>query len=136
MGTRVQGYMLDESDNAALASYRELFVWQKAMELVVETYKLTSSMPADERFGLISQMRRAAVSIPSNIAEGYGRRRRGEYLQFLGVANGSLAELETQLIAAGKLLFINRDQAAPMWALCQDVGRLLNNLMNSLEPSA
>ena len=85
------------------------------------------------RFGLKSQMRDAVISIPSNIAEGYCRRHRGEYLQFLGIANGSLGELETQMIAAGRLNFVTREDAAAPWALAQDVGRLLSNLMDSLQ---
>ena len=78
-------------------------------------------------------MRDAGSSIPSNIAEGYGRRRRGEYLQFLGIANGSLFELETRTIIAGRLNYFSREDAAPAWALAQEVGRLLINLMASLE---
>lgn len=82
----------------AAKSYKQLIVWQKSIELVDEIYKITKGLPADEKFGLISQMRRSAISIPSNIAEGYKRRKRGEYLQFLGMADASAAELETQII--------------------------------------
>ncbi len=79
-------------------SYKELIVWQKSILLVKEIYKITGKLPRDEQFGLISQMRRSAVSTPSNIAEGYKRKGLGEYVQFLSIADGSAAELETQLI--------------------------------------
>ena len=79
--------------------FRELKVWQHAMDLAEEVYRFTATLPAEEKFGLVSQIRRAAVSVPSNIAEGNSRATRGEYLQFLGIARGSLAELQTQLQA-------------------------------------
>ncbi len=120
--------------NERLQSYRDLDVWQKAIELVEAVYRMTEGFPNDERFGLTSQMRRAAVSVPSNIAEGYGRRSRGEYRQLLGVANGSLKELETQIVIAGRLQFASKDQARPAWELAQDVGKLLHKLQASLRP--
>lgn len=116
-----------------LDSYRDLLVWQKAVELVVATYELTHIFPNDERFGLIAQMRRAAVSIPSNIAEGYGRNHRGDYLRHLSIANGSLKEVETQLIVAGRLDYVTKEQAATVWGLTQEVGKLLWRLKRSLE---
>jgi four helix bundle protein len=84
----------------ATKSYKELIVWQAGRELAVEVYELCAKLPADEKYGLCSQMKRAAISIPSNIAEGYRRNSRGEYVQFLGIAQGSAAELETQLLLA------------------------------------
>jgi len=81
----------------ALKSYKELIVWQKSMTLVKELYKLTESFPENEKFGLTSQMRRASISIPSNIAEGWGRLSRKNYIQFLRISRGSLFELETQI---------------------------------------
>lgn len=86
-----------------LSSYQELIVWQKSIELVEQIYKLTSMFPKEEVFGITSQIRRAAVSMPSNIAEGYGRRSHNEYLQFFAIAYGSSLEVETQLIIAKKL---------------------------------
>lgn len=83
--------------------FKELKVWQKAIEVVVDVYKLTATFPQNERFGLISQIQRAAVSIPSNIAEGAGRNNKGEFYHFLGIANGSSFELETQLTISAKL---------------------------------
>src|SRR3990167_9176780 len=90
-----------------MKSHKELTVWQKAMDLVEEIYKLTSKFPKSETFGLSSQMQRAAVAIPSNIAEGAKRGHRLEYIQFLSIANGSASELETQLLLA-KRLYLNK----------------------------
>lgn len=87
--------------------YKELKVWQKSIELTKEVYRLTSTFPSKEQYGLISQMNRSSVSVPSNIAEGAGRNSKGEFKQFLGVAAGSLFELETQLIISKELGFIN-----------------------------
>lgn len=81
-----------------MKSYKRLIVWQRSIELVNEVYRITKDLPESEKFGLMSQMRRSAVSIPSNIAEGYKRRSSGQYLQFLSIAEGSSAELETQLV--------------------------------------
>lgn len=92
-------------------SYQDLTVWQRAMQLARETYQVTQTFPNDERFGLTSQMRRAAVSIPSNIAEGWGRQTTNQYIQFLQVAQGSAAELETQLILAVDLGFLTAQAA-------------------------
>ena len=121
-----------KSRGEPLTSYRELDVWKKAVDLVEAIYELSRQLPDDEKFGLVSQIRRAAVSIPSNIAEGYGRQHRGDYLRHLSVANGSLKEMETQLLIAGRLGFINRDQARPAWELSQEVGRMLSALSASL----
>ena len=87
-------------------SYRDLVAWNKAMELVMEVYMLTQGFPKEEIFGLMSQLRRSAVSIPSNIAEGQGRLSKGEFRNFLGNARGSLSELETQVLIAEKLNFL------------------------------
>jgi four helix bundle protein len=113
-------------------SFKDLLVWQHAIELTTEIYKLTASFPSAERFGLTNQMRRAAVSIASNIAEGYGRATKGEYIQFLGHARGSCSELETQLVIARNLDFGTAPNLESSEALCHDVSRLLGALMNSL----
>ena len=113
-------------------SFKDLLVWQHAIELTTEIYKLTASFPSAERFGLTNQMRRAAVSIASNIAEGYGRATKGEYIQFLGHARGSCSELETQLVIARNLGFGTSPNLETSEALCHDVSRLLSALMNSL----
>src|SRR5208282_4971985 len=102
-------------------SYRDLLVWQKGMALAKQVYSLTRSFPMDERFGLVAQMRRAAVSIPSNIAEGQARHGRKEFVQFLSHAEGSLAELDTQLALAVEL---GLPLATDMYASIATVGEL------------
>jgi four helix bundle protein len=116
-----------------LKTYRDLEVWQKAMDLVVAAYQLTRKFPAEEKFGLSSQLQRAAVSIAASIAEGYGRRHRGDYLYHLSVASGSRAELETHVTIAVRLGFVSRKEAMEVWALSQEVGRMLTKLIQSLE---
>ena len=115
------------------ASFKDLVVWQRAVELSVEIYRLTTTFPPAERFGLVDQLRRASVSIASNIAEGYGRRTRGEYLQFLGIARASNCELQTQLIISAKLGFGASQSYEPVDRLSADVSRLLNVIMNKLK---
>jgi four helix bundle protein len=115
------------------SSFKELFVWQKAVELCTEIYRLTSIFPSSEQFGLTNQLRRAAVSIASNIAEGYGRSTRGEYLQFLGHARGSLCELQTQLFISRSLDFASKDAISQAERLSADVSRLLIALMKKLK---
>ena len=116
------------------ASFRDLVVWQRSVQLSVAIYKLTTSFPAVERFGLTSQLRRASVSVPSNIAEGYGRLTKGEYRQFLGHARGSNSEVETQLVIARTLGFGSEANLNDAETLCADVSRLLGGLMKSLRP--
>ncbi|NUM53954.1 MAG: four helix bundle protein [Candidatus Hydrogenedentes bacterium] len=120
----------------AISTYRELDVWKKSVDLVVEVYRLSKRMPPSERFGLIPQIQRAAASIPANIAEGYGRSHRGDYLRHLSIAKGSLAELETHLIVSGRLEYISRGEAKKTWALAQDVGKMLTKLISSLQGHA
>jgi four helix bundle protein len=115
-----------------LQNYRELEVWKDAVDLTVEIYELFRQLPASEKYGLCDQARRAAVSIPANIAEGYGRQHRKEYLHFLSIAHASLCELETHLIVAGRLKFISREAAKQPWNLCQRVGQMLHKLRRSL----
>jgi four helix bundle protein len=114
------------------SSFKDRTAWQQAMELALAIYKLTNDFPKDERFGLVNQMRRAAVSVPSNIAEGYARASTGEYIQFLGHARGSCSELETQLILARSLKYGAANNLDEADGLCTDAGRLLCALMNSL----
>jgi four helix bundle protein len=113
-------------------SFKDLVVWQRSIELTVSVYQLTSAFPDSERFGLTNQMRRASVSIASNIAEGYGRATKGEYVQFLGHARGSCSELETQIVIAKKLGFGAPASLQTTESLCNDVGRLLGALMKSI----
>jgi four helix bundle protein len=116
-----------------MASFKDLVVWQKAVQLSSEIYRLTALFPSSERFGLTNQMRRASVSIASNIAEGNGRSTRGEYVLFLGHARGSNCELQTQLIIAGTLGFCRKEAYEPAEKLSAEISRMLNALMKSLK---
>jgi four helix bundle protein len=113
-------------------SYRDLEVWQVGMDMSVGVYRLMERMPASEMYSLTDQIKRAASSVPANIAEGWGRSFRKEYLQYLSVARGSLCELETHLILAGRLGYITREDTLPIWALCQRVGKMLTKLTQSI----
>lgn len=117
-------------------SYRDLIAWQKAFSLVIEVYRETDVFPKTEVYGLTSQVRRAAVSVVSNIAEGQGRKSRGEFEQFLGHAKGSLAELETQLLLANALGYLSNDCLNELLVRCDAVSRLVNGLMQSLRAKA
>lgn len=112
--------------------YKELMVWQKSMNLVEEIYKLTASLPKEEQFGLVNQMRRAAVSIPSNIAEGQSRQSAKEYLHFLSIARGSKAELSTQIEICIRLCYLDATRAQLAISLCEEVGKMLYAQINSL----
>ncbi|HEX3891156.1 MAG TPA: four helix bundle protein [Terracidiphilus sp.] len=113
-------------------SYRELIVWQRAMGLARQAYKLTADLPAREAYGLLAQMRRAAVSIPSNIAEGHGRLTDLQFRHFLGNARGSLNELQTQIELAADLGYLDKQQAQALMDQGSEVARLLNGLISSL----
>ena len=117
----------------SISNYRDLKVWQKAMDLAELIYQLTVDIPESEKFGLTSQIRRASVSIPSNIAEGYGRMNRGDYRRFLMVANGSLKELETQLILLNRLNYVSQADSKTIWNLCQEVGKMLFTMIKTLK---
>jgi four helix bundle protein len=117
---------------AAVESFRELVVWQRAIELSVAVYKLTAAFPREEIYGLTSQIRRASVSVASNIAEGQGRRTRGEFLQFLGMARGSNLEVQTQLVIAGELGYGLSEGITGCENLSFEVGRMLNGLMKTI----
>src|SRR6201997_2176424 len=114
-------------------SYLDLIVWQKAMELVVLVYKASARFPREELYGLTNQVRRAAVSVPSNIAEGQGRRTTREFLNRLSLARGSLAEVETQIEIGSRLSFLSVDSCQKVLALATSVARLLNGLIAALE---
>jgi four helix bundle protein len=115
-----------------IKSYRDLVAWQKSMVLVTEIYRATDNFPKNELFGLTSQLRKAAVSIPSNIAEGRGRSSLGEFRLFLGNAMGSLAEVETQIFIARNLQFIDEATTCDLLDLSSEVGRVLNGLIASI----
>ena len=124
----------DEGDNFMTegGDYKSLIVWQKSITMVKSIYKLTSALPSDERFGLISQMRRAAVSVPSNIAEGQARRTTGDYIRFVSNAEGSLAELETQLLISIELDYLVRHDVTSCFELMSEIRKMLNGLRRSL----
>ncbi|MGD0735654.1 MAG: four helix bundle protein [Terracidiphilus sp.] len=113
-------------------SYMDIVVWQRAVQMAVAVYKLTSSFPDSERFGLTNQLRRASVSVASNIAEGYGRMSKGEYPQFLGHARGSNFEVATQLVIAGELGFGPEEERAKAHGLCDEVGKMLVAMLKQL----
>lgn len=116
-------------------SYRDLIVWQKAIKLVKIVYRLSAMFPIEERYGLVSQIRRAAVSVPSNIAEGQARKSTGEFLQFLSHAEGSLAEVDTQLVIAIELGFATQEGVSEAVALIDECQRMLRTLRARLTTS-
>lgn len=113
-------------------NYKNLIVWQKSISLVKQIYQLTANFPSEEKFGLVSQMRRAVVSIPSNIAEGQARRTTGDYVRFVSTSEGSLAELETQLIISAELGFCSEDETKIIFSLMTEIRKMLNALRRSL----
>jgi four helix bundle protein len=113
-------------------SYKDLVAWQKAMQLVTEIYRITEGFPREEVYGLTSQLRRAAVSVPCNIAEGQGRLTKGEFQQFLGYARGSLLELETLIQVAANLNYLNAAQSNELLCQSAEVGKILNGLLSSI----
>lgn len=116
----------------AVRCYKDLVAWQKAMELVVKIYHVTDEFPRQEVFGLVNQVRRAAVSIPSNIAEGQGRGTTRDFLHFLAVARGSLQEVETQLLIANRLGYLPENNTGPLINLIGEVARIMHGLRASL----
>ena len=118
---------------SAIRSFRDLLVWQKAMDLVVLCYQLAARLPANEEYGLASQIRRSAVSVPANIAEGHGRKRTGDYLHHLSIANGSLAELQTHFLLTTRLRLLTEETVKPAMDLAEEIGRMLSGLIDKLE---
>lgn len=117
----------------AVKDYRELIVWQKAVDLVEAVYRASASFPKEEVYGLTSQIRRAAVSVPSNIAEGQARNTTADFLHFLSIARGSLKEVETQVIIARRLGYIDAQKESELTNLTEEVSRLISGLTNSLK---
>jgi four helix bundle protein len=112
-----------------LKSYRELEVWKRSRALVKNIYKFTARLPKDEKFGLIAQMRSAVISIPGNMAEGYGRIHAGDYIHHLSIARGSLYELETYLILIVDLEFFSKTEITPLWKEVDEINRMLSKLI-------
>jgi four helix bundle protein len=117
----------------AIKDYRDLVVWQKAMDLVETIYRTTGTFPREEIYGLTSQIRRAAISIPSNIAEGNGRNTARDYMHFLGMAYGSVKEVETQVLIAERLRYINCSDSNGLVKMTTEIARLISGLANSLK---
>jgi four helix bundle protein len=120
-------------DRKSIQSYRDLLVWQKGMDLAVAAYRLTKLLPAEERYGLSSQIRRASASVPANIAEGYGRDSAGAYAQHLRIAQGSLKEFETHILLASRVELISSSNASPVLESADEIGKMLRSLIRSVE---
>jgi four helix bundle protein len=127
-----RGIALAYAGDMATKNYQDLIAWQRAMDLVEAVYRESAVMPIDERFGLTSQMRRAAVSVPANIAEGQGRRTCGEFLNHLSAAHGSVRELETHAMIAGRLKFLDQSAVGTILNGAAEVGRLVFALGTAL----
>ena len=121
--------------NEPINSYRDLRVWKEAMELAAQCYEVTRGFPRDEAYGMTAQIRRAAASVPANIAEGYGRGSTGQYVQFLRNAQGSLKEVETHLLLSVRVGILRQEDAAKPLECADSVGRMLLGLQRSIRPS-
>ena len=128
VSSTVGGFLIE----SVVTNYRDLQVWRKALDWAEAIYRATSRWPRDERFGLISQVRRSALSVASNIAEGAARRTTGEFLQFVGIAQGSLAEAETQLLLAQRLGYLAKGDASALLGAGAEISRMLAGLASSL----
>ncbi|PBC12164.1 four helix bundle protein [Mesorhizobium sp. WSM3859] len=116
-----------------IESYRDLVVWQSAMVLAEDCYRITKGFPRDEIYGMTSQMRRSAVSIAANIAEGYGRENRGSFVQFLRMAQGSLKELETHILLACRIGMLERDNETELLLWCEEIGKMTRSLIRTVQ---
>ena len=116
-----------------MRDYKELITWQKGMLLAKELYTITEMLPKEERYGLIDQLRRAGVSIPSNIAEGVGRESKNDYIRFLKIARGSLYEIETQLYLCISIGLLWKSQTKTAFALCSEIGKMLTATIRTLQ---
>ena len=116
-----------------MGNFKELLVWKKSIEFVTEIYEITAAFPSEEKFGLVSQIRRSAVSIPSNIAEGNARRSSADYIQFLKIARGSGAEVETQIIISKNLGFIEEVKSEELTSKITEIMKMINGLINYLK---
>jgi len=116
-----------------MKTYKDLVIWQKAIDLVTEVYRVTARFPKEELYGLTSQIRRSAVSVPSNIAEGYGRKSTNDYIRFLQISMGSLYELQTQLQIARNLTFIGDTAFQAIYESTREIERMLSSLINKVK---
>ena len=117
---------------AKVSSYRDLIVWQKAMDMTESLYRIVKKLPKEETYALSDQMRRAAISIPSNIAEGFGRNSKKEYLQFLYIANGSVCELETQLMLCVRVNYLKENEIQSILSLLSEIGKIIMTITKKL----
>lgn len=115
-----------------MSTFRDLKIWQKSMNLVTQIYKETESFPESEKYGLVSQIRRSAVSIPSNIAEGYGRNSDGDFQRFLNISMGSLFEIQTQLQIAQNLEYLDTKENERLYRLSREIERMLSSFIRSI----
>ena len=115
-----------------IRDYRDLLIWQRAMKLVTAIYNATASFPPAEMYGLASQIRRSAVSVPSNIAEGHARESEGDFRRFLAIARGSLAELQTQLLLCGELGYLEDEAVATLFSSSEELARMIRGMQKSL----
>jgi four helix bundle protein len=120
-------------ENHKIRSYRDLRIWQEGMNIAEACYQITQTFPREEIYGMTSQIRRSAVSIPANIAEGYGREYRAEYLQFLRIAQGSLKELETHLLLSVRVKLATNQTIEPLLNRCESLGKMIRSLIRSLQ---
>lgn len=118
---------------SGIKSYKDLIVWRKSMDLVTLIYKLTTEFPESEKFGLYSQMRRSSISIPSNIAEGWGRNSSNTFKHFLNIANGSFCELETQIILSHDLGYLSEEYHTKLLEMLQEIGKMIFGLNNKIQ---
>ena len=123
----------DQKNSAMISDYRDLNVWKFSMDLAADVYAVTKTFPREEMFGMTSQMRRAAVSIPANIAEGFGRAQRKTFIQFLRIAQGSLKELETHTLLAVRVGPLDTERSAPFADRYQRLGKMLVSFVRALE---
>ena len=123
---------MDNRSNQKIEDYKDLIVWQRSMELAEEVYRLVKKLPKEELFALSDQIRRAVISIPSNIAEGYERNSTKEYIHFLSIDKGSKAELETQLLLCTKIHYLNNSDIEKSISLIQEIGKMINSLQKHL----
>ena len=122
-----------ESAKRTIRSFKDLIVWQRSMDLAVTIYKITQKLPASELFGLTSQLRRGAVSIPSNIAEGYGRQSTGNYRQFLSISRGSLMEIETQIDICERLKYLAHPETENIFKEITEISKMLTSLISKIK---
>ncbi|HNR95192.1 MAG TPA: four helix bundle protein [Kiritimatiellia bacterium] len=120
-------------EKTPIKTYRDLHVWQDGVVFVTELYRLTRDFPREEMFGVVSQIRRAAISIPSNIAEGYGRRSSRDYVRFLQISMGSLFEIQTQLEIARNLEYLSSDTYESLYAMSRKIERMLSSLIRKIQ---